>query len=723
MAALGKIRSKGTLLIIIIGIGLFGFIAGDFFKGCEGTSNASKQRIAELCGKKVNALDYQKYVERYVEAAKTERDLQLQYGMNVPEINEEELREAAWQVFVSNQVVEAQAKALGLDVTDAELNSIVSKGQHQFLAQIPIPQFHNQSDGRFDINALKQFLAAYKQAQTSNPQAAEQMRPIYDYWLYKEEQLRSSLLQDKYFTLVQASLTANEAEAKLVYNGEKQESTVQLAYLDYKSVNDNTVQVSQDDLKKKYNELKERYYLPQEVRELKYIAVLKQPSEADRAKLMKDMAGYRLQLDSVADPARVVTQSQSRTRYIPVPVPKKMLPNDIATKLDSMAVGTTSAPFESVADNTFNVVRLISKVSQPDSVQYRSMMVVGETPEKAQKSADSVYNALQGGADFEAIAKKYYEQTGEKQWITGTQMAQVVEQNAEQKELVEALNNMSVGEVKNLKLSQGYIIVKVEDRKAMIDKYHVAVVKRTIDFSDETSQDYYNKFTHFVANNNDLKSVEANAMKNGYTVLEINDLTTSSGRIANIGGTKEAIKWAFDAKVGDKSEVFKCGDNNDVMLLLMLTDIHLKGYFSMDSKEVVKELREEVLRDKKAEKLTKQLEGVKSIAAAKQKGCKVTKVEQITFNSPTIISELLAQEPALSGAVYATKKGAFSSHVVKGQGGVYLFQVTDRKQLPGKFELADYLMRSMQQNAQTFFTAMQQDLMVNADVKDNRYLF
>ena len=114
---------------------------------------------------------------------------------------------------------------------------------------------------------------------------------------------------------------------------------------------------------------------------------------------------------------------------------------------------------------------------------------------------------------------------------------------------------------------------------------------------------------------------------------------------------------------------------------------------------------------------------MKSIAAAKQKGAKVAHIEQITFNSNTVIPELLANEPALSGAVFATKKGQFSSHVVKGTAAVYVFQVTDRKQLPGKYNSIEYMQRCVQQTAQGFFTAFQQDLMINAQIKDNRYMF
>ena len=60
---------------------------------------------------------------------------------------------------------------------------------------------------------------------------------------------------------------------------------------------------------------------------------------------------------------------------------------------------------------------------------------------------------------------------------------------------------------------------------------------------------------------------------------------------------------------------------------------------------------------------------------------------------------------------------------MKGYSGIYVFQVTDRKQLPGKFDATEYMQRCVQQVGQGFFSAFQQDLMINADIKDNRYKF
>lgn len=721
MAALGTIRNKGALLIGIIGFALFAFVAGDLFRGCETSSNERKQRLAEVYGEKINALDYQKYVEEYTEAMKTEYSLQQSMGMNVQPPTDEQIRVSAWQEFINFKMIEAEATALGLTVTDQEVQNVINQGTNQLLMGIAIPQFHNAQTGRFDANALKQFLASYKQAQQTNPQVAEQMAPAYKYWMFKENQLRQFLLSQKYMVLLQQSVLSNPAEAKLAYNAEKQESNIELAYMDYKSINDNQVKISDADLKKKYDEQKERFYIGQELREAKYIEVKKVASAADRAELQKKMTAFAEELKTSANPEQVVRKSQSLMPYAGIPVAKKLLPGDIAEKIDSMSAGSTVGPVENKADNTLNIIKLVSKTNLPDSIQYRLISVVGNTPAETKQKADSVYNALQGGADFETIAKRYG-QTGEKMWVTGVQEYQTAIQAKENLPIIEALNSIGVNEYKNVALTQANVVVQVLDRKAMTEKYNVAVIKKTIEFSDETSQDYYNKFTQFVASNRDLQSMEKNAAKAGYEVRDLQGITTSSGNVAGIPSTRDALKWIFEAKEGDMSDVFKCG-NNDELLVLVLTKIYPKGYLPLDHPQVKEMVKNQVLNDKKAELIMDKLKGVNSIAAAKQKGCKVTEVEQITFASPAMVPALMASEPALSGAVAATAQGKFVSHAVKGNAAVYLFQVKSKKMLPGKFDEKQYAQQAAMNELRSLFQVIQADLQRKANVTDNRYLF
>lgn len=715
MAAIGKIRSWGPVLVGVIGLALFAFVAGDLFRGCESSNVATKQKLAVVNGEKINAIDYQRYVEEYTEAMKTE------FAMQGRTPSDEEIRQSAWQELLNNKMIEAEAKELGITVTDEEIQNIINQGTNQMLLSIPIPQFHNQQTGRFDANALKQFLASYKQAQQNNPQLAEQLAPIYKYWLFKENQLKQNLLAQKYMVLLQESVLSNPAEAKFAFDAEKQETNVELAYIEYNSINDNDVKVSDQELKAKYDQLKERFFIPQEIREIKYIEVKKVASAADKADLRKKMEQFAEELQTAENPEQVVNKSQSLMKYAGVPVTKNLLPLDVAARLDSIAVGTTTKVTENTQDNTFNIIKLIGKSNLPDSIQYRAISVMAATPAETKTKADSVLTALQNGADFAAIAKKY-NQTGEAEWITGAQQFQAVSQSRENKTVFDAMNAMAVNELKNIHLTQGNIILQVLDKKAMKEKYDVAVIKRTIDFSDETSQEIYNKFNQFVASNRNLQDLEKNAPKAGYIVRELPMVTTSAGNIAGIQGTRDALKWTFEAKEGDLSDVFKCG-NNDELLVVALTKINPKGHMALSHQQVNSTVKAEVIKDKKAQMIIEKLKGVNSIAAAKQKGCKTTTVEQITFAAPAMVPALMVSEPALSGAATATAKGKFSARPIVGNAAVYLFQVTDKKTLPGKFEQKQYGQKAAMGELQRLFQAIQYELQRKADVTDNRYLF
>ena len=62
MAALGKIRSKGVTLIVIIGLALFAFIAEEAFRSCNGIKGEARQQVGEVLGEKINVQDFQKVI-------------------------------------------------------------------------------------------------------------------------------------------------------------------------------------------------------------------------------------------------------------------------------------------------------------------------------------------------------------------------------------------------------------------------------------------------------------------------------------------------------------------------------------------------------------------------------------------------------------------------------------------------------------------------------------
>ena len=694
----------------IIGLGLFAFIAEEAFRSCEATKNQQRQQVGEVLGNKINVQEFQALVDEYQEVLKMSQGIE-----NFTEEQLNSLKDEVWNSYVNETIIQNECKKVGITVTDEELQNIMKEGTNPMLMRSP---FVNQQTGRFDITMLTKFLDDYKKA-GSNPQLAESYQRIYKYWQFLEKQLRQQTLSQKYQSLIVNALISNPISAKMAFEGQNQESNVLLASMPYSSINDNDVKVEESDLKSKYEEEKEMFKQTVETRDIKYVSFQVVASAADRKALMTTMQDASNKLQSGANPAEVVRKAQSQFPYTGIAATRRAYPSDIAAKIDSMAVGQTTAPFESKSDNTLNVVKLISKVQMPDSIEYRQIQVGGATVEAARKTADSITTALKAGADFEALAKKYG-QTAQTQWLTSAMYENSGAMDEDSKNYLNAINTLAVNDVKNLEFSQGNIVLQVTARKAMVDKYDVAVIKHTIDFSKATYSDAYNKFSQFVSENKSIEDLEKNAAKFGFSVQQRKDLFNSEHYVAGLRATRETMKWIFDAKVGEVSPLYECG-NNDNLLVVALTGINPVGYRSLNTmKDMVKA---EVVRDKKFEQIKSKLAGVADIAAAKAKGARIDTVNQITFTAPVFVQATGASEPALAGAVSALKQGDFCKNIVKGNGGAYLFQVIKKEERQGvKFD-AQATERMLQQQASQAASRFIQELYQKANVVDNRYLF
>lgn len=718
MTALGKIRSKGILLIIIIGMGLFAFIAEEAFRSCNGIKGQNSQQIGEVLGEKIYVQDFQKLLEEYQDAMK----LTMRTD-NLSEDQLNQLKDQVWQQLVSERVMKEDCKKLGLTVTEDELQNVLNDGTNQLLTQTP---FVNQQTGRFDVSILKQFIDAYRKAEASNnSQQLDQMRPAYNYWLFVEKNLRTQLLAQKYQSLLANCVLSNKVEAKMAFNEENEEAQIQLASIAYNTIKDADIKVTDEELKAKYEELKPAFRQQQETRDVKMVDVQVKASATDRAQLQKDMAGYQKQLAAAADPTQVVSKSGSMIQYIGLPVSGKAFQQypDIASKIDSMAVGTTGV-VENTKDNTYNIVRILSRTELPDSVEFRQIQVGGKTLEAARASADSIQKALAAGGDFQAIAKRYG-QDSTTTWFTGAMYEQASTMSQDNRAYIEALLNGAVGSTQNIELTQGNVVIQVLNRKAMKSKAVAAVIKKEIRFSDNTYSKAYNRFSQFVTQSQaSLADLQKHATKFGYTVQDLNDFATSSHTVGNVGGSgiRDAIKWIFEAKEGQVSQLFEAGKENDHLLVLCMTKIHPQGYRPWDDAQVKEILKREVIRDKKAEMIMAKLKGVNSIAAAQAKGAKVSTVNQITFAAPAFIQATGAAEPALSGAVAATAQGKFCSAPVKGNAGVYVFQVVKKQMRPAKYN-EEQQIQMCRQRAMQYMGNFMQDLVFGAGVVDNRYLF
>ena len=714
MAAIGKIRSWGPALVGILALGLVGFIAQDGFSTCRGRAQMDSSIAGSIDGDKIDIQEYQTLVGEYQELLKF-----LGQG-NFDEEQLNSLRDEVWNTCVLNKMVEKEAKELGLTVTDDEVVKVLQEGTHPAIMQNPLlSRLVDPQTRTLDINKVNVYRENMKAQAQTNAQAAEEYEAFTHSWALAEKMLAQNLLTNKYQMLLAGCVLSNPVSAKAAFDNQNIESQALVASMSYSQINDNDVEVSEADLKAKYEELKEGFKNYQDSRDIKFVSVQVAASQKDRDELMKVMnkAYAELQGDSLAV-TEVIRTSQSNVSYLGLPVSRAALPTDLADSITKMSVGQVTAPFES-RDNTFNVVKFLGKTSVADSIEYRFISLVGMNGAAA--SADSIVKAVNAGAPFDSIAKNYG-QRAEKTWMRSTDYEQASTLSADDKQYFTTLLNAPVNEVKNLTFAQGNVVLQVTQRRGSVEKYDVAIVKRTIDFSNETYNEAYNKFSQFVSESQDLAGLQEKAAEYGYTVLD-RTIRNTDHTIANIRSTHDALKWVFsEAEENQISQVYdRCGDN-DRLLVVGLSKVNPKGYESMASVEET--LKQEVLIDKKYAKLAEKLGNVKTIAEAKAQGARVDTVSHITFASPAYVPGAMSPEVALSGAVAGVEKGAVSKAPVKGRSGAYFFQVLDRAARAGvQFNAAQQQQMLSQQGMQQTVRMAMQELYNNLDIKDNRYIF
>ena len=609
---------------------------------------------------------------------------------------------------------------MGLAVSDAEISDIVKTGYSQML-QVPV--FMNQQTGRYDYATVNTFLNEYKKLKDSGTQIPEAYEKIYKYYLFAQRQIRDQLLTQKYQVLLSQCFLSNPVEAKLVFNSRAEESDLLLAAIPASSVNDNDVKVADEDLTAKYNEKKEEYQQLIETRDVKVIDVPVVASDADKKAAEADMADAASKLTAATSntlAGNVVRQAASLLPYSDVYKTKDAFPNMISAALDSTAVGAVKAATFDPMTNTYYTYKLLGKTIQADSVLFRQLGVIGKDEADIAKKADSIMTALNGGAKFKDIAKKY-NQDGDSTWIF-TDQYESASLDADNTLYINTIFGMNAGETKKLKLENGStIILQVMKTANPVTKYNVAAVVKELKFSDETYSKEYNKFSSFVAENTTLEKIEANAAKNGYIVRPINDVTTAAHGIAGIRATRDALKWVFDeAKEGDISPLYECG-SNDHLLLVALTGINKEGYRSQE--KMKEDLTEIVKNEKKIAKIYESVKNVKSMAEAqKMKDVVVDTIKHVSFSAPAFIASTGASEPLISAVAAKTAKGAFAGPI-KGERGVYMLQVLNKTKTSEKLDVKSEEESIGMAHFRNASSTIINSLYLKAKVKDSRYKF
>ena len=711
MATLQKIRSKGPLLVGVIALGIFAFIAGDAFKIFQ---PRQPHDVGEVDGKALSIAEYQQMVEEFTTIQKS------MYGQNsLSEDESNQIKDMVWNTYVNNQLIANEAEKLGLVVTKTELANVLDEGSNSIFNMFPM--FFNEQTGRFDKDKLFMFLAEYANLSKTtgvDPNYMASMHQIHSFWAFAERSLVEEKLGEKYLGLINAALSTNKVEVESSFEGRIKQADLHAAIIPFADIDESLITVTDADLKKEYDKNLDRFKQQMETRMVKYIDVKINPSVEDVQELEAEVSeSVEALREADADYATIInSNSGSEIAFNDIYLSLELYPEDVIARVNNSVVGETYGPFTNAQDATINAFKVIDKKNLPDSIEFRMLQVQAFEAEALVKKTDSIVNVLNSGGDFSAIAEEE-QQSAEAFWISERTIA-----NQEQFLIYSTLSTMGVNEIKTLPMQTGNIILQVTNRKSFKEKYKLAIVKRTMEISSETANKAYNEFSQFVSQFTTVNDIIEKAEDAGYQ-LSTQELNTNMHNLGNINSTKEAVRWVFDSKVGDLSNIYECGDR-DHLLVVGVTDIIPEGYRPL--KYVKDNLRYNVVNDKKADYIASEVEKLNASSIDQLtaiNGAVVDTIKHVSFSTPAFVGQTRSNEPAISGYAAVGKENVLSG-AIKGQAGMFVLSTIAQERSEEEFDPASEKAKVEQEllyltNGRTII----QDLIQKAKITDRRYLY
>ena len=698
MGLMTSLRNRAGLVIFVIGLAIIAFLLGDIINVGTPFWQSSQNEVGSVNGE---SIDYQTF---NAQVDQTNAMYQQQMGGTVSPQMRGFAVQQVWNQYLTQNLLNQEVSKIGLQVGKDELNSML-------FGNNPSPQivqaFTNPETGQFDRNYLNMVVEQSK----SNPEIQAQ-------WEGLLTNVHDERLNQKYTNLINNSIYTTALEAEYDYNSRNKLANFKYVMLDYASVNDSEINLTDADYKEYYDKNKKAFSNPEETRTIEYALFDAAPTAADSSSVLAEIQKLKTELAESTNDSSFVS-IHSETKY-PVRFYSK---GQISPGLDSVAftaaVGTVIGPV--LNDNTYEIAKVIQVKTSPDSVNASHILlnpVAEGGVDKAQAKADSIVNLLQGGASFTALAVEFSADPGSKD--NGGELGTITRGMIE--ELDEVLFDGQTGDVKVVTTNYGVHIVKVNRQIGRSPIAKLAIVDRAIHPSKETTDAAYSKANEFFSavTTGDFDQI---AKQQNVTILKNERTTAMDNMFSGVEVPRDLIRWAFQADKGQLGERIYESDNH--FIVARLAEVQPQGIQSLES---VKPLIEPVVKNLvKArmlkEKMNNAINGSSSIDQIGEKLQKnVQSVENVALANPVIPG--VAMEGRVVGTLFGLQPNK-PSDAIEGKQGVYAVQVvgfSNPSALAGE-ELQNQQKQLTSTKAQRSWSVILKALQDNAKIVDNRIRF
>ncbi|MEA2040975.1 MAG: SurA N-terminal domain-containing protein [Bacteroidota bacterium] len=713
MATLQKIRSKGPLLALVIGFALLAFILGDLLSNSSSLIQGDRTTVAEINGDKVDIKDFQTRLN--------DHKAFIQFANQVSSLNQEQekrIREEVWNMIVREKVLGENLDDMGLRVSDKEVTQLIIGNSRQvdpIMQQIAI--FMNRETRQFAPQMVRQFFNTYINSNDESKQ----------FGIYLEEIIRRNKARDKYQTLIAKGLNVTKPEAVQLFKDRVNSVDFEYVMLNYKSISDEDITVSDKDLKAYYEEHKEEYQR-EHSRDLAYVTFDIVPSADDRKETKEEVVElsdeFKLLESNDVEGMINFANANSDLQFINKYYSEGEFP---VVELDSLLfnaeIGFISEVYEH--EGNYKVARLTEKSMIPDTVQISHIVLAPDGSEVADMDAavkriDSLKTVIENGGDFAKLADEYSMDT--KSALKGGDLGKLTPTDMN-KAMSDSCFYANVGDLTVVEADYGVHLIKITYQSEKRMKILPAIVSKKIESGKKTIDQKYVEIVKFATASKNPELFDKEVEKAGLTKKIANDLDRQTEVIAGLENPDRILSWAMkdDTETGVISDVFQSGQQ---FIVAIVTDIKEEGTVPFEDKK--KEITVEVVKKKKADKLSANLKKALAgddLKAASEKTSGIFNVaKNISFSSSAIPN--VGNEPKVIGTAVTLEKGK-TSDIIVGENGVFVVKptiITARDEVKEEETLTDKLNAQRQLSFRASRGAYEA-LKEKAEIEDKRYKF
>jgi peptidyl-prolyl cis-trans isomerase D len=386
MSVLASIRNRSGLLVTIIAVALLIFILQSALESRTSFFSDSRTTVGSIDGTDISI---QEFEARMDVAEQNEKSRTGQTSLN--DNTREALRTQVWNQFLLDNLMKPRYSSLGIGVSSDELFDMVQGSDpHPSVKQ----SFTDPNTGIFNPQQVINFLKNMDNDETGDTK---------NRWMQFEAAIKDERVASKYNTLIKKGLYITKTEARRDYEAKNTFFDLRLVFQRYSEIADSTITVSDEDLRKVYNENKNRYTQQFNSRGIEYVSFEINPSREDRVEAYESLVKLMDEFRTAEVDSDYVNRNAD-TRFVENYVGRLNIQPGLDT-LFNAAVGTVVGPISD--GKSFKLAKLTASRMAPDSVKARHILF--NNPEnniaKAKAEADSVVKLIKGGRKFGGISQ------------------------------------------------------------------------------------------------------------------------------------------------------------------------------------------------------------------------------------------------------------------------------------------------------------------------------